>query len=128
MPGTMIIPAVLSNRRNRRAITNDDFEPTPKEIERERRTSRRFPIELPGEVSNRKTCIHGTTVNVSSGGLLMACSNSMLKVGEHVRVRLTSWPIARHDTNLALIVAGVVVRSWAGYIAVRRKWHAFVEA
>jgi hypothetical protein len=67
-------------------------------------------------------------VNVSSGGLLMACSNSMLKVGEHVRVRLTSWPIARHDTNLALIVAGVVVRSWAGYIAVRRKWHAFVEA
>ncbi len=135
MPGRMIIPVVLSKSRNRRAILrnrrafpDDDFESASREFERERRTFRRFPIELPGVVSTRKICIHGTTVNVSSGGLLMACSGCMLKVGEHVRVRLTNWPSARHDANLALIIAGVVVRSWDGYIAVRRKWYAFVEA
>ena len=83
---------------------------------------------LPCEISTPKTLIHGTTVNVSSGGLLIYCSEDGLKVGEHVKVRLTSWPGVRQDSNLALVVEGVIVRSWAGYIAVRKKRYEFTQA
>lgn len=135
MLGRMIIPAALNKtrngsvmeRRNARHPSVEDADAAEKKVKPDRRTSRRFPIVLPGEVSTRKTSMHGTTVNVSSGGLLIYCSEGTLKVGEHVKVRLTSWPGARHDSNLALVVEGVIVRSWAGYLAVRKKRYEFTQ-
>jgi PilZ domain len=124
-------------RRNTTPLLDDDLYqcgrsgcpfawPTGTNIANERRNSRRFPITLRGEVRAPKSCLKGRTVNLSSGGLLMYCAGS-INVGVHVTVRLLGWPVTRNDLDVALVVEGVVVRSSAGYIAVRRERYEFIR-
>ena len=106
---------------------------TPEQITRGRRTSRRFPLKLSAVLHYRKEHIPGTTANISSGGLLMICSEDELeqtgvKVGARVKVRITGWPtVRRNNTNLGLLVEAIVLRKRAGYVAVRRIRYEFVE-
>lgn len=136
MGGRMIIPAVLNRSRSGNAAarrsavhdSQDDSDPALKKVNWDRRGSRRYPLELSGEISTRRISVPGKTVNVSSGGLLIRYSEGVLQVGENVKVCLTGWPGMRHDTHLTLIVEGVIVRSWAGHIAVRKKRYEFTES
>jgi PilZ domain len=94
----------------------------------ERRTTKRFPLKLPAELCIREMCIRGTTVNISSGGLLMKCSHDSLKIGWRVKVRLTNWPNpSGKKSQVTLIMDGAVVRDSPEYIAVRRIRYEFIE-
>jgi PilZ domain len=107
----------------------DDSGFIPKAVFPDRRTTRRFPIELPAELCIREMRFRGTTVNISSGGLLMKYSHDSIKVGRHVRVRITNWPSSGgNNSDVALIIEGAVVRNSTGYLAVQRTRHAFVDA
>jgi len=99
----------------------------PKLVGRDRRTTRRFPIELPAELCIRQMRFSGTTVNISSGGLLLKCSHDSVKVGRRVKVRITDWPNSKgNKSDVALIMEGAVVRGSRGYLAVRRTRYEFV--
>ncbi len=91
-------------------------------IQIERRSSIRFPIRLPAELCLRQRRIVGTTVNISSGGILVACSDRELKKGRRVRVRLPDWPSPR-----TLVIYGSVVREGPGVVAVRKSRYSFIE-
>lgn len=107
----------------------DDLGFIPKAVGWDRRTTRRFPIELAAELCISETRFHGTTVNISSGGLLIKCSHDSIKVGERVRVRITNWPNSKgQNSDVALIMEGNVVRDSTGYLAIRRTRFEFVEA
>jgi PilZ domain-containing protein len=100
----------------------------PNVVRSERRTTQRFPIQLPAELCIREMRFHGTTVNISSGGLLMKCSHDMLKVGKRVKVRITNWPSSNEKrSDVTLIVEGAVLRDSSGYLAVRRTRYEFVD-
>ena len=108
---------------------NDDLRFIPKAVGSDRRTTRRFPIELPAELYISETCFRGTTVNISSGGLLIKCFHDSVKVGKRVKVRITNWPNSKgQNSDVALIMQGNVVRDSTGYLAVRRTRYEFVEA
>jgi hypothetical protein len=95
----------------------------------ERRTTQRFPIELPAELCILEMRIPGTTVNISSGGLLMKCSHDSVKVGRRVKVRITNWPNSSgKNSEVVLVIDGAVVRDSTEYVAVRRSRYQFVEA
>jgi PilZ domain len=101
---------------------------TEKALWLERRTTRRFAIELPAELCIRELCVRGTTVNISSGGLLMKCSHDSVEEGNRVKVRITNWPNSSgNNSAIALIMEGAVVRGSTGYLAVRRTRYEFVE-
>lgn len=111
--------------------TVHDLELTPEELlnPKERRASRRFPIELVAELTVGSARILGTTVNISSGGLLMTCSGAEFQVGTRVTVRVAGWPAKRRrNRKVALILQGRVVRSFADQVAVRRLRYEFFEA
>ena len=94
----------------------------------ERRTRRRFPIELPAELCIRELRFRGTTVNISSGGLLMKCSHDSVKIGKRVNVRIKNWPDpSGKDSEVVLLIEGTVVRNSMGYVAVRRNRYEFIE-
>jgi PilZ domain-containing protein len=100
-----------------------------KTVGRDRRATRRFPIELPAELCIRQMRFRGTTVNISSGGLLLKCSYDSVKMGKRVKVRITGWPNSNgNKSDVALIMEGAVVRGSRGYLAVRRTRYEFVEA
>jgi hypothetical protein len=99
-----------------------------KAVGSERRKTERFPIELPAELCILDMRIPGTTVNISSGGLLVKCSQDSVKVGARVQVRVTNWPNAsRSNSVVVLVIEGAVVRDSPEYLAVRRIRYAFVE-
>ena len=101
---------------------------TPRVVGRERRTKRRFPIELPAELCVRGMHFRGITVNISSGGLLMKCRHDSVKIGKHVKVRITNWPNSSgKNSEVVLVIEGAVVRASVGYVAVRRTRHEFIE-
>lgn len=62
----------------------------------------------------------------------MICSEGELeqtgvRVEARVKVRITGWPTIRpNNTNVGLLFEGVVVRKWAGHVAIRRIRHEFV--
>jgi hypothetical protein len=92
----------------------------------DRRTSIRFPIELPVELRANKKSIWGTTVNISSGGLLMSCSDGDLARGTRVKVQVRITPTAStKDQELALVIDGTITRKSGGYVAVQRKRYRF---
>lgn len=99
-----------------------------KAIDSERRTTQRFPIELPADLCILEMRISGTTVNISSGGLLMKCSHGSFKMGRRVKVRITIWPNSggKHS-QVILVIHGAVVRGARGHVAIRRTRHEFVE-
>jgi hypothetical protein len=93
-------------------------------IVRDRRTSFRFPLESPAELRTKKKVIRGTTLNISSGGLLMSCSDGELTIGTRVKVNVhvATWlDASTKEHELLLIVEGAIVRKSAGYVAVQRK-------
>ena len=109
-------------------VDNENSELMPKAIGSERRTTQRYPIQLPAELCIREKRICGTTVNISSGGLLIKCSDDAFKIGGHVNVRITNWPnSSRNNSEVVLMIEGAVVRNWTGYVAVRRMRYKFVE-
>lgn len=131
----MMIPAVYRHvngallERDTESADNDDSGFIPIAVGSDRRTTRRFPIELPAELCIREMRFRGTTVNIGSGGLLMKCSHGSIKVGIHVKVRITNWPSSGgNNSGVALIIEGAVVRNSTGYLAVQRTRHAFVDA
>ena len=95
-----------------------------RQIARDRRTSLRFPLEYPAELRTKKKVIRGTTLNISSGGLLMSCSDGELTIGTRVKVNVhvAGRPDAStKEHELLLTVDGAIVRKSAGYVAVQRK-------
>jgi hypothetical protein len=101
---------------------------TPRVVGRERRAKRRFPIQLPAELCIREMRFRGTTVNISSGGLLIKCSHSSLKIGRRVTVRITNWPNSKgKQSDVTLVIEGAVVRDSTGFIAIRRTRYEFIE-
>ena len=109
-------------------LDNENSELMPKAIGSERRTTQRYPIQLPAELCIGEKRICGTTVNISSGGLLIKCSDDAVKIGGHVNVRITNWPnSSRNNSEVVLMIEGAVVRNWTGYVAVRRMRYKFVE-
>jgi len=128
----MTVPVPLHRDWNNRAVkrranlrSHGEVQPAPEVIAYERRRSRRFPIELAGEMCVRRLCVQGTTINLSSGGLLMRCAKGAPRIGARVTIRLTNWP-GRED--IALIIQGTVLRNSNGYVAVRRKRYRFAKA
>jgi hypothetical protein len=100
----------------------------PKAVGSERRKTQRFPIELPAELCILEMRIPGTTINISSGGLLMRCSHDSVRVGRRVQVRVTNWPNARRNNSVVVLVSeGAGVRDSPEYLAVRRIRYEFVE-
>lgn len=107
-----------------------DFELTPAALlkSRDRRARRRYPIELPAELTSSRKRVEGKTVNISTSGLLLACPNPELRIGTRVKVRIGDWPLQRRKNGmLALIVEGHIVRSSDGKVAVRRLRYYFAE-
>jgi PilZ domain len=90
----------------------------------DRRSSIRFPIELPAELRANKRSIRGTTVNISSGGLLMSCFDGDLAIGTRVKVQVRITPTAS-TKELALVIDGAITRKSGGYVAVQRKRYRF---
>jgi PilZ domain len=121
---------VVPRRRGKREATagvHGQFQSPLKATTVERRNSERFPIELRAEISIGQTCIVATTVNISSGGLLLTCDFDDFKARRRVSVRLTNWPSARGSGSVTLIVEGTIVRSGAGFVAISRNSYQFVE-
>jgi hypothetical protein len=124
---------VAPRRRGKREATagidpvNGRFQSSLQATAVERRNSERFPIELRAELSIGQTCIIATTVNISSGGLLLTCNFDNFKTRRRVSVRLTNWPSGRGSGSVTLIVEGTIVRSGAGFVAISRNSYQFVE-
>jgi len=100
----------------------------------ERRNSIRFSFEFSAELSVGKLQIQGKTANISSGGLLMNCSDGQLeksraRLGSRVKVRITGWPSSRtNDGNMTLVMEGVIVRKLNQLVAIRRTKYRFTDA
>jgi c-di-GMP-binding flagellar brake protein YcgR len=79
----------------------------------ERRDKSRYPLELNARYQTLGTSASvsgvGKTVNISSGGMLVACRSNL---AEGVRLRVTiEWPsLLNGDIPLQLITIGTVVR------------------
>lgn len=91
----------------------------------ERRASVRFPLKLTAQAYAGDVRFEGTTVNISSGGLLLT-SDQEIPAGTSLTVRL-NWPIARRTKSVALVVKGAVVRCEPGCVAIQREHYRFVE-
>ena len=86
----------------------------------DRRSTKRFPIELPAELYINKFRLEEKTLNISSAGLLMTCSREGISAGMRVRV-CVSWPPMREKTKMMLMRRGRVVWSQSGKIAIQWK-------
>jgi len=89
----------------------------------ERRSSMRFRLELDADISASGERFRGRTVNISSGGLLMSCGESV-EVGTLVTVRI-AWPIQQRNKRVTLVVHGEIIRRETSGIAVRQQRHEF---
>jgi hypothetical protein len=129
MTSKLVVPRRRGKREANVAIApfNRHFQPPSQAAPMERRNSERFPLELHAELSIGQTCIIATTVNISSGGLLLTCNFDDFKTRRRVSVRLTNWPSARGTGSVTLIVEGTVVRSGAGFVAISRNSYEFIE-
>jgi hypothetical protein len=129
MTPRLVVPR-RSDRRYTAAATSlavEYLQPALQQLGPDRRTSRRFPIELLAELCIGQKSIVARTVNISSGGLLLSCFPDDLRTRRRVRVRLTNWPTAPKGRKITLVVIGSIVRIEPGLVAVRRASHEFVE-
>lgn len=77
---------------------------------RERRRHQRFPINVGSRYLLDGTRGHATTVNISSGGVLLA-TKEILPVGRAVQVWI-DWPALLDDRcPLRLVITGRILRS-----------------
>ena len=86
----------------------------------DRRSSKRFPIELPAELHINKFRLEEKTLNISSAGLLMTCSRDGVSPGMRVKVCI-SWPHMREKNKLMLMRRGRVVWCQSGKVAIQWK-------
>jgi hypothetical protein len=113
--------------KNAASSADEKLDSHQKPLPSERRTTQRFPIELPADLCMLEMRIPGTTVNISSGGLLMKCSHESVKLGRRVKVRITNWPnFGGENPGVVLVIDGAVVRDSTEYVAVRRIRYEFV--
>ena len=90
-------------------------EDSPTEISQDRRSKRRYPIELPVQYRIMKNCLvmgsgTGTSLDLSSGGIAFTC-NTPLKIGSYLELSI-SWPVLLNQScPLKLVASGRVVRS-----------------
>jgi len=97
----------------------------PSNFAPERRTSARFPLELPAELTAGKVKLKAKTANISSGGLLLSCeSQQEVEVGTLVTVRL-NWPIPQRSKQVVLVMHGEIIRRQASGVAIRHRRHEF---
>jgi PilZ domain-containing protein len=95
------------------------------------RSHRRYPIELDvqykwNRAGRAEQAGSGTTVNISSGGVLFRCAES---VPEDSRIEMAlSWPFSLEGCALKLILRGRVVRSSSQVTAVRVLQYEFRTA
>lgn len=100
---------------------------------RERRTTNRYPLACAvttrrsGKRSKGPECGHGTTVNMSSGGVLLKTDEDYLP-GQRVEVSI-AWPILLDQRcSLKVTVHGRVVRVKDGLTAVEIQKYQFKTA
>ena len=89
----------------------------------ERRSSTRFPLQLLAVLCAGDVRISGKTANISGGGLLMTCDEDIRK-GTPVTVRI-QWPIGQGESQLSLVVRGIVVRREPDRVAILHRRHDF---
>ena len=94
----------------------------------ERRSNRRYPIELPARyrvISHDQTITGvGVTRNMSSGGIALA-SDAELTPSSIIEVWVT-WPVVLDSVScVELHIAGLVVRSSEREAAIQMKRHEF---
>jgi len=90
-----------------------------KSLPGERRSGRRYPIDLPVQYQDgRNQFLEGRVVNISSGGILFH-SDRALAPGHSVRLRV-AWPVRLDDVMpLALHLEGQTVRADGNFTAVK---------
>src|SRR5262249_45022387 len=85
------------------------------EISEDRRSKRRYPIELPVQYKIMKNYLvmgtgTGSSLDLSSGGICFS-SSAPLKIGSYLELSL-SWPVLLNQScPLKLVASGRVVRS-----------------
>jgi hypothetical protein len=90
-------------------------ENTPTEISEDRRSRRRYPIELAVQYKILKNYLvtgtgAGHSIDLSSGGIAFS-TNTLLKVGSYLELSI-SWPVLLNQScPLKLVASGRVVRS-----------------
>jgi hypothetical protein len=90
-------------------------EQTLTEISQDRRSKRRYPIELPVQYKIMKNYLvmgtgTGNSLDLSSGGIAFTC-NTPLKIGSYLELSI-SWPVLLNQScPLKLVASGRVVRS-----------------
>lgn len=92
----------------------------------ERRSSARFPLELPAELLAGNVRLKTTTANISSGGLLLSCDQEV-EIGTLATVRV-SWPISQRSKQVVLVVQGEIIRREPCHLAIRHRRHEFEVA
>lgn len=104
----------------------------PKETDRNQRVHGRYPItlELQYKVMNKgrvKRHGFGTTVNISSGGVLFE-ADEQLPESSTIELAM-NWPFLLDGVvTLKLVMSGRIVRTEANAIAVRAERHEFRTA
>ena len=127
MSKRLIVPHRMPSRQV--DISPDDSQSDPKTMHHERRRSKRFPIQLKAELHVGNKSFPGITTNISSSGLLLACSNAILPIGKRVKVRIINWPGLRpNEPHTTVVVVGSVVRNGSGFVAIQRMRHEFVRS
>ena len=95
----------------------------------EQRATRRYPIRLDVEykLPNQKRSGSGTTLNVSSGGILFQTDEKIPAAGS-IEISL-KWPFALDGgCALKLVMRGKIVRQDSAGIAVKVRQHEFRTA
>jgi hypothetical protein len=101
------------------------------EMDKERRAKSRYPLEWTVRYQTMGTASPvagvGRTVNVSSGGALIACSSN---IREGIRIRaVIEWPsLLNGTTPLQLITIGTVVRRLNSGLAIAFEGYQFRTA
>jgi len=95
--------------------SNNLTEQNVTEISQDRRSKRRYPIELPVQYKIMKNYLvlgtgNGNSLDLSSGGIAFTGS-APLKIGSYLELSI-SWPVLLNEScPLKLVASGRVVRS-----------------
>ncbi len=99
------------------------------EISQDRRSKRRYPIELPVQYKIMKNYLvmgtgSGNSLDFSSGGIAFT-SSTPLKIGSYLELSV-SWPVLLNQScPLKLVASGRVVRSDQNCTAIRLDRYEF---
>jgi hypothetical protein len=97
-------------------------ESSPTEVSQDRRSKRRYPIELPVQYKIVKNCLvlgtgAGSSIDLSSGGIAFT-SDTPLRIGSYLELAI-SWPVLLNQScAMKLVAFGRVVRSGGNRTAI----------